>query len=479
LSLKQKVIKGIKWTSISAVVVTVIQLLQLAIVARFLEPSDFGLMAIVMIVIGFSQAFSDMGISNAIIHKQEITHEQLSTLYWVNILSGVILFTIIALLAPLVATFYQEPELTKLTFIVATTFLIQPLGQQFMVLCQKEMKFSEIAKIDITNKSISLVVSIYLAYEGRGVYALVFGTIAGVTVQSALFFYIGMKKYKPSFRFKFGEIKSFITFGLYQMGEKSINYISANIDKILIGKLIGVEALGFYNFAWQLIIFPLAKINPIVNKVAFPMYAKVQSDTKKLSQYYTKSLSALFLITVPLLIFMFYYSSEIVYVAYGKGWELTATLLSILVIVGLSKTVGNPAGALLLAIGRPDVGFWWNAFWALLVSFVLYTTMIISPEITSVAYSLLSLSLITSYFYHRIIQKTSKVKYKELIFNFLKVFGVSILFGYISTTCVNIIHIENSLIRLLIGSMICLLLYLLYLKKNKVPLQFLFEKRVK
>ena len=164
MNLKAQAITGVKWTTFSTIITTILQLLQLAILARFLEPSAFGLMALVMVVIGFSQAFLDMGISNAIIHKQEISKDQLSTLYWVNVLAGFLLFCIIVLIAPFISDFYKEPELTNLILIVALTFIIQPFGQQFMILWQKEMRFSEIAKIDIANKFISLVVSVYFAY---------------------------------------------------------------------------------------------------------------------------------------------------------------------------------------------------------------------------------------------------------------------------------------------------------------------------
>ena len=98
MSLRNEAISGVKWTTVSSVIVAVLHLLQLSILARFLEPSDFGLMALVMVVIGFSQAFLDMGISAAIIHKQEITKDQLSTLYWTNLLAGFILFVIISAL---------------------------------------------------------------------------------------------------------------------------------------------------------------------------------------------------------------------------------------------------------------------------------------------------------------------------------------------------------------------------------------------
>ena len=108
MNLRVKVISGVRWTLLSTIIITILQLLQLAILARFLSPSDFGLMALVMVVISFSQLFFDMGISDAIIHKQNISKTQLSTLYWLNILLGIIIFLIIVVIAPFIANFYNE-----------------------------------------------------------------------------------------------------------------------------------------------------------------------------------------------------------------------------------------------------------------------------------------------------------------------------------------------------------------------------------
>ncbi len=360
MSLKSKAISGVKWTTLSTVVVTILQLVQLAILARFLDPSAFGLMALVMVVIGFSQAFLDMGISNAIIHKQDITREQLSTLYWVNILAGILLFGIISLVAPFVAEFYKEPELTELIMLVAITFIIQPFGQQFMILWQKEMRFSEIAKIDIVNKSISLLVSAYLAYKGYGVYALVYGTLAGIISQTVQFMYIGLKEHKPSFVFRVSEIKEFLSFGLYQMGEKSINYFNSQIDVILIGKLLGTETLGVYSIAKQLIMRPAQVINPIITKVTFPTMAKVQNDMKQLKNIYLKTINYLSSVNFPIYVFLFIMSQEIVIILFGRDWIMAAPIVQILSVYGALRSIGSPVGSLLLAKGKASWGFWWN-----------------------------------------------------------------------------------------------------------------------
>ncbi len=360
MSLKAKAIRGIKWTTASTVVTTVLQLLQLAILARFLDPSAFGLMALVMVIIGFSQAFLDMGISNAIIHKQEITHEQLSTLYWVNILAGLGLFGIISLLSPFIAEFYNEPELTALIIIVGLTFVIQPFGQQFIVLWQKEMRFAEIAKIDVVNKLVSLVVSVYFAYHGHGVYALVYGTLAGVVSQTIQFMVLGLKEHKPSFVFRVSEIKEFLSFGAYQMGDKTINYFNSQIDVILIGKLMGTEALGIYSVAKQLIMRPAQVINPIVTKVTFPTMAKVQNNTEQLKNIYLKTINYLSSINFPVYAFLAVFAHEIVMLLFGPKWIKAVVIVQILSIYGAVRSTGNPIGSLLLAKGKANWGFWWN-----------------------------------------------------------------------------------------------------------------------
>lgn len=360
MSLKQKTITGIKWTTYATIIVTLLQLAQISILARFLDPSAFGLMALVMVVIGFSQAFLDMGISNAIIHKQEISHEQLSTLYWVNVGAGATLFAIVCAVAPLVASFYHEPELIPLTILVGVTFLIQPLGQQFMVLWQKEMRFAEIAKIDIINKLVSLAVSVLFAYDGYGVYALVYGTIAGVVVQTLQFMILGLREHKPSFVFKAAEIKEFMSFGAYQMGERTINYFNSQIDTIFIGKLLGAEALGIYSIAKQLIMGPAQIFNPVITKVTFPMMAKIQDDTEWLKNIYLKTIHYLSSVNFPVYALMVILAPELVLILFGDKWMEAVPIVQILSIYGALRSTGNPIGSLLLAKGKAKLGFYWN-----------------------------------------------------------------------------------------------------------------------
>jgi len=464
MSLKKKAIGGVKWTTASTIIVTMLQLAQMSILARFLEPGDFGLMAIMMVVIGFSQAFQDMGISNAIIQRQEISHTQLSSLYWLNIVAGAVLTLIVIAIAPLVAIFYEEPRITSLMILLSSTFILVAIGNQYRVLCQKNMNFRTMEIINVSTSIVSLVVAAVMAYKGYGVLTLVWAMITQAALSSLLFLWIGLKHYhKPSLVYKHSELEGFYGFGMYQMGERSINYISANADKILIGKLVGINAVGFYNLAWQLIIFPLSKINPIINKVAFPVYSKVQNDSATLNRYYTLNLKLLSLVTMPLLAFLIFFSSEVVGLVFGKGWETTASLLPILALVGILKALGNPGGALILAKGRADVGFWWNVVWAITIVVALTIGLWIKDSLYTAAYILLGLSLTVGAIWHVLIARIGEIQYLALIRHFIKTFIAVIFIGWLASTLLNMYIINSNLIHIILGTVICGALYIMYL----------------
>lgn len=471
MTLKKQALGGVKWTTASMVIVTALQFAQLSVLARFLDPADFGLMAVMMVVIGFSQAFQDMGISNAIIQRQNITHTQLSSLYWLNIASGAVLSLLVLAISPLVADFYDEPRIKGLMAILSSVFVLVAIGNQYRVLCQKELNFRTMETINVIAATAALGVAITLAVLGFGVLTLVVAMLTQAGLASALFLWVGLRRYhKPSFVYRHSELQGFYGFGLYQMGERSINYISGNADKLLIGKLVGMDATGFYNLAWQLIIFPLSKINPIVNKVAFPVYSKVQNDSTALNRYYSFNVKALSIVTMPLLAFLAFFSQEVVRVVFGEGWSATAELLPALALVGIIKALGNPGGAIILALGRADVGFWWNVGWATCIVTGLTIGLMLAPSAHTAVYVLLGLSVTVGMIWHVLIAKIAKVNYWPIAIHFVKLFAVVMVIGWLGSVFASLMGLDHAFIRILLGGTFCALLYAAYL--------FMFEKQM-
>lgn len=360
MTLRHKAISGVKWNGLATGVTAGLQFVTLIVLARILAPADFGVMGMIMVVIGFAQAFADMGLSNAIIHRQDTSSDQLSSLYWLNVLAGVAVFSVICAAAPLVVRFYHEPRLQNLLYLTALIFLITPLGQQFQILLQKELRFEGLAKTVIASAAANSVVAVILALGGFGVYSLIWGQLAGAAVKVVLLLKIGWGDWRPRFHYSRRDIKGYASFGLYQMGERTINYFNANLDYLLIGSLLGAKALGYYTLAYSLIIRPTAMINPVITTVAFPVFAKMQNDRDGLKDGYLKVMQLLSFFNFPLMAGLAVVAPLAVPVVFGDQWLPSVILIQILAVVGLLRSTGNPIGALLLAKGRADLGFKWN-----------------------------------------------------------------------------------------------------------------------
>lgn len=392
MSLKVKALAGVKWTGLSTIVVAVLQLSQLAVLARYLAPSDFGLMAIVSVVIGFSALFMDMGISSAIIHKQDITKNQLSSLYWLNICAGILLALIVYMSAPFIALFYDEILLSDLIRLLALTFIFSSIGNQYRILYQKELFFNKLAKVEIISSLIAFVVAVLCAMKGFGVYSLVYAALTKVVSANAIFFIRGIKKHKPKFHYNYSEIKGMIGFGLFQMGERSINYFNSQFDTILIGKLLGTESLGIYTIAKTLVMRPAQIINPIITKVTFPIMARVQNDEPQLRNIYLKTINYLCSINIPIYIALAVLAEPLVSLLFGENWGEAIVLVQILSVYYILRSIGNPIGSLQLAKGRADLGFYWNSLLFVFYPISIYLGSFYGVE--GIAYSLVLLSIL-------------------------------------------------------------------------------------
>lgn len=359
-SLRGSAVRGVKWTTLSMVSVTVIGLVQLAILARLLNTSDFGLMSMISTVVGFAQVYADMGVSNAIIYRQDANRDQLSSLYWASIIVSVALGVLVAAAAPLVAAFFHEPSLTQPLRLVCLTFVITPLGQQFQVLLQRDLEFGILARRDIGASLSGLIVATATAAAGFGVYALVWGQLTQATVRAVTTTVVGWRRWRPRLHLRWGDLKGFLSFGLYQLGERSIYYWAANIDYLLIGRYLGSAPLGVYTIAYNLVEMPLTKLNPVLTKVAFPVFARKQDDPAALRRGFGELIELVASATFPLLIGLGVTAPVAVPAFFGSGWDAAVVLVQIMIVMGLAKCLSNPLGSVLLAKGRADVGFWLN-----------------------------------------------------------------------------------------------------------------------
>ena len=359
-SLRQKAIAGVRWTSMGAVVCTLLQLLRLAVLARLLDRNSFGLMAMITVVIGLGQLFQDVGVSNAIIQRSGGNREQLSSLYWLNVVAGLLIFGLVLLFAPWVAVFYGEPRIHGLMFWAAFIFLIGPFGQQFQILLQKELQFKRLAIVEMAGIALGSVVAVWAAWMQQGVFALVLGQIIAAISSSLLAAMLCWKVWHPLWHFRWGDVRGYVSFGLYQMGERCLNYLAWNTDKLLIGKVLGADDLGLYSVAYQIMIRPLLVINPAVTRVAFPVFSTIQQDDERLKRGYLQVIQLLAFVSIPVYLGMLVTADSLVSFLLGPRWAGVTTVLQILCVLGIFYSLSNPIGSLLLSKGKANVGFWFN-----------------------------------------------------------------------------------------------------------------------
>lgn len=371
MNLKKKAVSGVRWTGAATAINLALQAVTLAVLTRLLGPGDFGLMGMITVVIGFARAFADMGISNAIIYKQDSSSDELSSLYWLNLAMGLFIFVLLFAMEPLVESFYMEPRIRLPYYLAAFIFLLLAPGQQFQALLQKHLQFKTLSHIQVISNIIGSAASITLAYMGYGVISLVFGQVLTQGTTTIMLFLSPHNRWLPRFHFKTGDLKDYIGFGLFQMGERILNYFSTNVDYLIIGRLLGAEPLGYYTLAYRIISMATQRINPVVTRVAFPMFAKIQNDNETLKKGYSRVLQLLSLTVIPFLIGALTIGAPFVAAIFGEKWLPSVILIQIMALAGCLKTITNPTGSVLLAKGRADIGFVWNLItWVIRVAVI-------------------------------------------------------------------------------------------------------------
>jgi O-antigen/teichoic acid export membrane protein len=370
--LRRSMISGVRWGTLSAGVIFAVSLVQTFVLAHLLSPRDFGLMAASLVVIGLARAFADLGLSSAIVAKQMRDPNTLSSLYWASIIAGIVVFAIVLGLMPLFVSFYRQPDLYHILPWAALSFVIIPIGQQFQMLLQMDLRVDRMVKVDIVSAVASLGVAIGAALAGAGPLTLAFAYLTRVSVTSALFATWGWRHHRPKLRLRRRDLDGYLGFGLYQMGERMVNFLSANVDYILVGRYLGAGALGSYSVAYQLVVKPVFEFNPILTRVSFPAFAKKQHDDEALARGYAELIKLVGFVVVPLMAAVAALAPLIVPVLFGSKWDQAIPLLQILAVVGIARSLTSPAGDLILAKGRPDINFKLNAFLLAAMSVAIY-----------------------------------------------------------------------------------------------------------
>jgi O-antigen/teichoic acid export membrane protein len=352
--LKAKTIRGGAVRICALAASTILRVASMMILARLLEPKDFGLIGMATAFTGVLFLFRDFGLSTATIQRSTVSEQQSSTLFWVNSLLGALLALTTALFAPLVANFYHEPRLLWVTRLVATGFLFNGAGVQHSALLQREMRFTALALIEISSLIASTAVAICAALAGYGYWALV-----AMTVSHPLSSTIGLwlaTSWVPGLPRRGIGLRSIMHFGGTVTLTSLILYLAFNLDKVLLGRFWGSEAIGIYGRAYQLIRIPTDNLNTTVGEVAFSALSRVQGDFGRLRRYFLMGYSLVLALTLPITVACGLFPHDIVEVLLGPKWKAAAPIFRLLAPTILVFAISNPLGWLLTSLGMVGRG---------------------------------------------------------------------------------------------------------------------------
>lgn len=319
------------------------------VLSRMLGPTDFGLVGMVTAFTGVLSLFRDFGLSTASVQRENVTDEQISTLFWINVLVGAVLAVITLVFAPVVVRVYHEPRLLGVTMVLSLGFIFNALGVQHSALLKRQLRFTALAVIHIAALAIGILVAISVAKLGFAYWALVamtltlpLATTVGVWIAAA--WIPGRPRHAE-------EIRSMMRFGGTLTLNGLVTYVAYNMEKVLLGRFWGAEIIGLYGRAYQLINIPTDNLNQSVGEVAFSALSRVQNDRPRFRNYFLKGYSLVLAMTIPITIMCAFFADDLILVLLGPNWSATAPIFRLLAPTILIFAMINPLAWLMFALG--------------------------------------------------------------------------------------------------------------------------------
>lgn len=326
-----------------------------SVMARLLSPHDYGLIGMVAFVTAFVSTYKDLGLAAATIQRPEITFEQVSTLFWINLglSAGITIFTIA--ISPLVSWFYGEPRLTAITIVTALGFIISGLTVQHEALLRRQMRYVSLSVINLSSMVVGYIVGISMALKGFSYWSLVGSQLAVASSTTLMIF--AFCRWIPGLPRKDTGVRSMVRFGGNLTGFATINFFSRNLDNLLIGRVWGAQQLGLYSRAYQLMMLPIEQINEPMTSVAVPSLSRLTDDPPAYRRAYLRMLEKIALLTMPGIALLMVTADWVVSIILGAQWSETASLLIILGVAGLIQPISNTTGWLFITQGRTNEMF--------------------------------------------------------------------------------------------------------------------------
>ena len=354
-SIKNKTANGVLWSTIERFSVQGIQFIFGIVLARLLEPSDYGLIAMLTIFMAVSQAFIDSGFTNALIRKTNRTDVDYSTVFFFNIFISLIVYVVLFLAAPAIAAFYQVPALVQLTRVYMLSLPIGAFGAIQRTQCIINFEFKSLATASLIGAILSGISGTLFALKGFGVWALVCSYLVNSICTTSIMWI--RSSWRPKKIFSLKSLREMFPFGSKLLFSGLLETIYNNLYQFIIGKKFSKHELGFYTRADQFAQFPSSNITGILQRVTYPVLCTLANDDKKLFAAYKRFLRLSAFIIFPLMIGLAIVAQPLIYFLLGEKWQSSAQILQILCLSYIWYPVHAINLNALMVKGRSDLFF--------------------------------------------------------------------------------------------------------------------------
>lgn len=357
--LRDKVVCSTFWLAIGNGSAKIVNLLKIAILGRLLAPDDFGLMAIAILTLKWLEYFTETGFNKALVQHRGDIEAILDTAWLVQLGRGLLLAGLLFGMAPIAASIFSAPQATDIIRTCAVLFIIRGLSNPAMVYLRRELDFKRIFWWTLSNAVVGLAVAALVAWYHRTVWALVASVIAA-SIASTILSYV-IKPYRPRLRYDWPHIKTLIRFGKWIFFLNVVSFIGLYADSAIVGKLLGMANLGFYQMARQFGLTPTHQIALLISGVMFPAFARI-IDKEQRRTAFSQTLTVVSMVALPLGCFMTMFSESLVLLILGPRWIIIAPALAWLAWGGIGMALINVSNALFQACGKPALSVYATIF---------------------------------------------------------------------------------------------------------------------
>jgi PST family polysaccharide transporter len=388
-----RALAGTGWSTIATVGKQVLTLASVMTVARILGPRAYGVMNMAVIVTAFISNFRDLGTASAIIQKPTVSRSLLSSLFWVNVAVGAALSGLICLGAPLAAEFFHSPDVLPVLQVLSFSMLLASCGVVHNAILSRAMRFKAIAITDLVSAATAYIVALTTALAGAGVWSLVYASLAASLITAGG--YVVASRFRPGLSFDVGEVMSIARYSSNLSAFGIVNYGYRNADNLIVGRVLGGTALGYYAMAYNLMLTPISNVSSVIAQVLMPAFSRIQDDNERFRSAFIRATMLTGLITFPMMAGLGVTADPLIRAVLGSKWIGAIVPFEILAVVGLVQSVHTITGIVFQAKGRTD----WLFRWSLVVLVSTLSAFLIGVHFGIVgvasAYAIVFLGLLT------------------------------------------------------------------------------------